>query len=270
MNPKLELQNLFITFKLLTGQEKYDKALVILSRIQSLKLKTRTPPNLLAAITENLIGHSQTLISQGKAQLAETLISKATFFAPSNSFTYMLWGYILYLLRKFDQAIEKYQLALKCNSGSNNPKIYNDMGYILQAQGKYEEALENFKEAINVNNKYVWSYLNYSLTLFQLDRVLEANQMFEASIENLKGEGLKSLEEKLDFYQRELSIAEINIGGQMSQDVYKRLFKRIEGLDFIIARIRSQKKILKAEEEKLRNLRRSLGLSWSPSYAIYL
>jgi len=270
MNRKLELQNLFITFKLLTGQEKYDKALVILSRMQRLKLKTTTPPNLLAAITENLIGHSQTLISQGKAQLAETLISKATFFAPSNSLTYMLWGYILYLLRRFDQAIEKYQLALKCNSGSNNPKIYNDMGYILQAQGKYEEALVNFKEAINVNSKYVWSYLNYSLTLFQLDRISEANQMFEASIEILKGEGLKDLENKLEFYQRELNIAEMNMGGQISQDVYQRLFKKVEGLDFIIARIKSQKKMLKAAEEKLQNLRRYYGLNWSPNYAVYL
>ncbi len=250
MNQKAELQRLFISFKLLTGQQQYEKAMITLSRMQRIKSQAKSPlpPNLLAAISHNLIGHSHSLISHGEILLAEKIIQKVPFFIVPDSPTYSLWGYILYLQKKYDEALEKYQLALKECRRDEKPKLYNNMGYILQAQGRCEEALDHFKEAINMEKNYVWAYLNWGMVLFQIDNTSEAKEKFTEGLEILKKEGSKGVKEKLKFYQKELNVAEMNMKGQMNKEVYRRLFKYAEGLDFIIGEMKTEKKkLLEAE-----------------------
>ena len=59
------------------------------------------------------------------------------------------WGYALDELGQYQEAIEKYQEALKHKP--DNTFAYNNWGYTLQQLGQYQEAIEKYRKVIEIN-----------------------------------------------------------------------------------------------------------------------
>jgi tetratricopeptide (TPR) repeat protein len=69
---------------------------------------------------------------------------------PEDGYEYNVWGLCLYLLGRYDEAIEKYELAYQNNPG--NHVVHHNMGLAYYKKGEYEKAIEYANLDINKNN----------------------------------------------------------------------------------------------------------------------
>lgn len=76
---------------------------------------------------------------------------------------YNLWGMILYVNKKYDDAIKKYKMAIALYP-KYAPAYYN-WGLPLHDKGEYEEAIGKYKNAIEINDRCAPAYFNWGLIL---------------------------------------------------------------------------------------------------------
>lgn len=72
-------------------------------------------------------------------------------------------GLVLSKLGKHEEALDKFEKAIKLNPGNN--VVWHRKGIELNALGKYNEAIESFERAIGINprDKFAWNHRALSL-----------------------------------------------------------------------------------------------------------
>ncbi len=88
-----------------------------------------------------------------KALLSFTAVAKKYPFSKSKKIAILYQGNVLYDLKKYDEALDKYKTAEKQFSGPLKDIVREDVGYTLERMGKYSEASDIFKTLISPKNE---------------------------------------------------------------------------------------------------------------------
>ena len=97
---------------------------------------------------------------------------------------------------KVQESDHYYSSILKTNP--KHPDANHNMGVLAVGIGKIEEALPFFKTALEVNPSIAQFWLSYIDALIKLDRMADANAVFEqAKSKGAKGDGFDQIEKKL-------------------------------------------------------------------------
>ncbi|MGF1583651.1 MAG: tetratricopeptide repeat protein [Gemmataceae bacterium] len=91
---------------------------------------------------------------------------------PYASKSYTDWGFALYSLKKYDEAIEKYKIAAKIEP--NYAIAYNNWGNALYSLKTYDEAIAKYKIATKIEPNDAKAYNNWGFTLSKLRKYNEA------------------------------------------------------------------------------------------------
>lgn len=89
-----------------------------------------------------------------------------------SSWAFYNWGVALSQLNKHNEAIVKYQMAMKLKP--NSAEVYVSWGLSLAALKKYELAAEKFKKAVEINPKFDEAYYNLAKVQASLGQKNEA------------------------------------------------------------------------------------------------
>ena len=110
------------------------------------------------------------------------------------------WGYALNKLGKYEEAIEKLEIAIKINPKYDRP--YNHLGVALTGLGEYKDAIEKFEISIALNAKRDDVYLNWGEALRKLKE--SQPELYATEVEEFKkvleaNKEIKELKESEDF-----------------------------------------------------------------------
>ena len=106
---------------------------------------------------------------------------------PLHYVAYVIWGFSLENLMRYDEAIEKFAKASEINPKSELSLW--QWGDCLRKQHRYEEAIDKFKEAVKLKPDYSFAYKTWGDCLRDLRRYEEAEQKYRRAIEiDPKGE----------------------------------------------------------------------------------
>ena len=94
---------------------------------------------------------------------------------------YLKRGDDLSKLKRYDEAIEQYKLALKYNP--SNSIAYHNLGNSLRKLKRYEEAIEQYKLAIQHNPSFSIAYHNLGVSLDELKRYEEAIEQYKLALQ---------------------------------------------------------------------------------------
>lgn len=89
-------------------------------------------------------------------------------------------GYALYRLNKYKDSILFLQKAIKLNT--QNAETYRVLGLALAASGRWEDATQSFQQAISVQPKYPLPYYNLGLSYKKILKYEEAKEALEKAI----------------------------------------------------------------------------------------
>jgi tetratricopeptide (TPR) repeat protein len=90
---------------------------------------------------------------------------------------YNLWGNALYTQKRYDEAIEKYETAVRLNPEYDHAN-YN-WGNALYATGQYQEAAEKYKRTTDINPGYEAAYFDRGNALSALGEEGKATESYE-------------------------------------------------------------------------------------------
>jgi len=111
--------------------------------------------------------------------------------------------------------------------------IHNSWGFCLFHLGKYDEAISKFKRAVEINPQYTLGYLNWGLCLYWKNEESKAEQIIEEGlIASLYGE--KGL---LKRYMSELLMVEKRLANEMyemNEETKEFLEGRARGYNWIL------------------------------------
>ncbi len=102
----------------------------------------------------NLWGNA--LYDQKKYNEAVAKYQKAIKLDPKYVFPYVGWGNALYLQTKYDEAIAEYQTAIELDR--KNVEASNSWGVVLGEQQKYKEAEEKLAKARELSQQKLVDY----------------------------------------------------------------------------------------------------------------
>jgi tetratricopeptide (TPR) repeat protein len=91
-----------------------------------------------------------------------------------------LRGAALWRLKRFDAALDSYNLALAAAPGA--PTILNSKGVLLCSMGRYEAALDSFAAALAAQPDFVDSIVNRGIALASLNRHQAALDSFDQAL----------------------------------------------------------------------------------------
>jgi Tfp pilus assembly protein PilF len=121
------------------------------------------------------------LNEQKKYDEAIVKYQKAIKLNPKNAPAYNNWGNVLDEQKKYDEAIAKYQKAIELD-----PKYalaYNGWGNVLSDKKKYDEAIAKYQKAIELDPKYALAYDNWGNVLYDQKKYDEAIAKYQKAIE---------------------------------------------------------------------------------------
>ncbi|NER82041.1 MAG: tetratricopeptide repeat protein, partial [Leptolyngbya sp. SIO1D8] len=142
--------------------------------------------------------------------------SLSSSFRNYHSLAWQRRGAALVKLKKYDEAIDRYDRAIKLQP--NNSLIWRKRGFALQELKRYEEALVCFDRAIELDPDVSWVWGQRGFALLNLERYEEALVCFDRTIEldpdyswawGKRGyvlQGLKRYEEALDCFDRAIEL----------------------------------------------------------------
>lgn len=79
---------------------------------------------------------------------------------PPQAANYKLRGSRLLALRKHEEALDCFKIALKDDRASNDPEVWNGLGVSLARLGNFEEAIAAYDKAISIRNGVVIDRIN--------------------------------------------------------------------------------------------------------------
>jgi len=86
----------------------------------------------------------------------------------------------LYLAEQYDDAIVKYNEALKVSP--DDAFVHNFLAHALRKAGKVDEAIEEYKAALKINPKYAYAHNNLGEALLEKELFDEAIAEFTLAI----------------------------------------------------------------------------------------
>jgi len=98
------------------------------------------------------------MVNAGKYKTALNYFNKARDTDP-NPLIYRWLMFVLNKLGLYDEAIVKFDEAMKLNVDKVDKELYNNYGYALYRSGEYDKALEAYNKATNIDIKYVDAYI---------------------------------------------------------------------------------------------------------------
>ncbi len=137
----------------------------------------------IASLFAHLIGTE--LVERGLYQEAELFFQKVLEL---DAEAYFLWGYALYMLKRYEEAIGKYDKAIDkyrevLELAPNKSLAYLGSGLALHELKKYKEAIERYRKAVEINADSTLAYIAWGLALRELERYDEAIEKYKKAIE---------------------------------------------------------------------------------------
>lgn len=147
-------------------------------------------------------------------KIAGQVLALSSLKAEDRANLYYQRGNSYLVLKKFDEAVNDFQAAIKENSQhlgaylatadayaqagkpdkakeqydatvkafSDNPLVYNNRGMFLQHQGKLNEAIEDYTKALELNGNYFYAATNRAVCLHQQGQLQAAENDFTLSL----------------------------------------------------------------------------------------
>jgi len=130
-------------------------------------------------IAYNNLGHA--LLTENRFQEAIVKFQRAIKINPNYSRPQNNLGNAFSELRKFDEAIKYYQQAIKIEP--NYAEAFNNLANALRQTGKIEESIVYYNEAIRLKKDYDEAYFNLGITLSQQGEIGEAIGQYQKALE---------------------------------------------------------------------------------------
>jgi tetratricopeptide (TPR) repeat protein len=158
------------------GQVKYWKNSITLFE-HAISINENKVPSFVIAY--NNLGHA--LLSENRFQEAIVKFQRAIKINPNYSRPQNNLGNAFSELRKFDEAIKYYQQAIKIEP--NYAEAFNNLANALRQTGKIEESIVYYNEAIRLKKDYDEAYFNLGITLSQQGEIGEAIGQYQKALE---------------------------------------------------------------------------------------
>ena len=153
--------------KVLAEQGKYDEAIEDYRKTTDFDLDYRDVHTL---IEEVMLDKGITLLEEGEYDKAIYTFEEILDVNQDFSYAYYNCGIAWERKRKYDKAIEYYNIAIELEP-DNNENYYNNRGVVLLKTGEYEEAIANFDKAIEINPNLAQAYNNKKEALDELNKL---------------------------------------------------------------------------------------------------
>lgn len=105
------------------------------------------------------------------------LYEQAVQLRPQFSSAYFNWGVTLYKLKRYEEAIEKYQQA------SDDHAAFYNSGLILDELGRYEEAINKYQQVVQLRPNDSYALYNWGNALCKLRRYEESVEKYEQAFQ---------------------------------------------------------------------------------------
>ena len=158
------------------GQIKYWKNSITLFE-HAISINENETPNFVIAY--NNLGHA--LLTENRFQEAIVKFQRAIKINPNYSKPQNNLGSAFSELKKYDQSIKHYQQAIKIEP--NYAEAFNNLAKALRQTGKINESIVYFKEAIRLKKNYGDAYFNLGVTLSQQGQIGEAIVQYQKALE---------------------------------------------------------------------------------------
>jgi peptidoglycan/xylan/chitin deacetylase (PgdA/CDA1 family)/uncharacterized caspase-like protein len=86
-------------------------------------------------------------------------------------------GQQLYREKKYDEALDKFQAAVKLKPG--DPVLVNNLGFIYYAMGRYDDAVQYLQKTLSIDPRRKEAHENLADTYAKIGRKTEAKQEYE-------------------------------------------------------------------------------------------
>ncbi|MCX8008771.1 MAG: tetratricopeptide repeat protein [Patescibacteria group bacterium] len=168
LNPKKHQE---LTTEMITGRRDDNNPLTVNDIVSFSRSETNT--SLMFSIEDPK--YRKKFIGMDEGESPYVVISK-----PEQGQMMQVWnnlGYDLLNLRRYDEAVQVFQQAIRLHSKSSY--THAGLGHAFSGIKQYEEAIESYKQAIAIDPKYINAYLGLGEALLSLKRYSEAIQVFQ-------------------------------------------------------------------------------------------
>jgi len=154
--------------------------------------------------------------------------------------------------RKYTKALEQFEKNLQARDETCIASTYNCYGFLKFILGKYEEAIESFEKAIYHDSNLSLPYFNKVLVLYCLGRSELAIETFKETIKKLGSSPgwHQVLQQNIFIYVGELKrfkgMCESDDLGEVNRD---QLIVNIRGLEYIADRIKQELEKLPSRDD---------------------
>ena len=136
-------------------------------------------------VTQSHLQSANNLVHNGdnaKAVVEFDLAWKAQEIDPQNATAWNDWGVALYLLKRYDEAVEKLREAQRIDP--RYFQAYSNMGAALAAQQKTDQAIGCYRRATEINPNYSQAYFNWGNLLYRAKKYAEAAEQYRGAVKN--------------------------------------------------------------------------------------
>ena len=164
----------------------------------------------------------------------QKLLEKLPVNHPSIAEIFNIIGFLYYNQGKYDEALEQYKEALKCEKKANKfiSIVENNIGMVYYRQKKYHEALKHYEESLKVKKQHSPENVeSIAETLNNIGIVYRVKEDFAQALKYYK-EALEITTELNRIVCRIIKVILDNIGYVYRiQGKYKEAFKYLTGLE---------------------------------------
>ncbi len=172
---------------------------------------------------ESILASANRLASHNEYSAADSLYLKVLSVNPQNAMAHHMYGRMLALQTRYEEALKEYKLSLKLKP--NSPSVLNDVGVALAISGCQPLGARFLHQASVVGQNYPGALNNLGVVLASLDAFKQAREAFARSLEiQPRNAKIKELKQKAEA--RLANNKEFEYGAAVSwQDVPESLKK---------------------------------------------